>query len=148
MFPPNRCAAVKLKRMTDELLAELTRLAHGASPDARAWIGKHIHMDNVATRRSKGRVRGIKVRLAHGGSPAILDERLVRENGMEIDPDEEQGLRRGSRRAVRRAVRLPPGVARRGTRSEAFDYNNPRDVADLMRIQIAEGERGLAKLLE
>lgn len=69
--------------MNDELLAELTALAHKASPEARAWIGRHIHEDNVRKRRGKGRVRGIKVRLK-GGSPAILDERLVRENGVEI----------------------------------------------------------------
>ncbi len=50
--------------------------------------------------------------------------------------------------AVRRAVRLPRCVVRRRTRAEAFSPYSSRDVTDLVRLQVAENERGLAKLLE
>lgn len=56
--------------MNDALLTELTRLANQASPEAKAWIGQRVADDIRATRRAKGRQRGVMVRFPKGGTAA------------------------------------------------------------------------------
>lgn len=70
--------------MEQQLLTELTRIAHSVSPEAREWIGRHIHEDQSTRRRARGAARrGIAVRFPKGGS-GVLSEVYVRENGIQV----------------------------------------------------------------
>jgi len=70
--------------MNDKLLAELTRIAHHASPEAKAWIGRHVSADIRDRARTRGEHRrGVKVRFPRGGS-GVLAEQYVRERGVPL----------------------------------------------------------------
>jgi hypothetical protein len=69
--------------MDPDLLEELTEFAAAGTAKTREWIGRHLAEDLSAEKRRKGRVRGVKVRLANG-SPAVLSEVYLREHGAEV----------------------------------------------------------------
>ena len=53
--------------ITNELIQQLTELAHTQSPEIRAWIGMHVANDILKRKEARGRkmgkVRAVAVRL-------------------------------------------------------------------------------------